>query len=62
MNFIFILFYLLFDDDIVIIAQSLQDLQKMLSILNASSRRVELGMIVDKTKVMFNGYVPRRGI
>lgn len=49
--------HLRFADDIVIMAESLQDLQKMLSSLNAASRRVGLGMNLDKTKVMFNEHI-----
>jgi hypothetical protein len=49
--------HLRFADDIVIMAESLQDLQEMLSSLNAASRRVGLGMNLDKTKVMFNEHI-----
>ncbi|CAG9134033.1 unnamed protein product [Plutella xylostella] len=40
-------------DDIVIMAESLQELSWMLSGLNAASPRVGLGMNLDKTKVMY---------
>ncbi|XP_047533375.1 uncharacterized protein LOC125068313 [Vanessa atalanta] len=46
--------HLRFADDIVIIAESLEQLTEMLRSLSDSSRRVGLGMNLDKTKVMFN--------
>ncbi|KAL0882361.1 hypothetical protein ABMA27_000862 [Loxostege sticticalis] len=46
--------HLRFADDIVLMAESLQDLQKMLHSLNAASMSVGLRMNLDKTKVMFN--------
>ncbi|KAA5557144.1 hypothetical protein F3G48_32895, partial [Pseudomonas aeruginosa] len=54
--------HLRFADDIVIMAESLQDLQEMVHSLNAASQRVDLGMNLDKTKVMFNGNVIPRPI
>nr|ADI61810.1 endonuclease-reverse transcriptase [Bombyx mori] len=54
--------HLRFADDIVIMAESLQDLQEMVHSLNAASQRVGLGMNLDKTKVMFNGNVIPRPI
>ncbi|KAG7311735.1 hypothetical protein JYU34_002791 [Plutella xylostella] len=38
-------------------AESLQELSWMLSGLNAASRRVGLGMKLDKTKVMYNAHI-----
>ncbi|CAG9120660.1 unnamed protein product [Plutella xylostella] len=49
--------HLRFADDIVIMAESLQELSWMLSGLNAASRRVGLGMNLDKTKVMYNAHI-----
>ena len=49
--------HLRFADDVVIMATSLEDLNAMLNSLNSASRRVGLGMNLDKTKVMFNEYV-----
>ncbi|XP_047543296.1 uncharacterized protein LOC125075632 [Vanessa atalanta] len=49
--------HLRFADDIVIIAESLEQLTEMLRSLSDSSRRVGLGMNLDKTKVMFNRHV-----
>ncbi|XP_026313952.1 uncharacterized protein LOC113225758 [Hyposmocoma kahamanoa] len=49
--------HLRFADDIVIMAESLQDLQKMLNSLNAASLSVGLQMNLDKTKVLFNELV-----
>ncbi|KAI8430387.1 hypothetical protein MSG28_000676 [Choristoneura fumiferana] len=45
------------NDDIVIVAETLQDLQHMLNGLADSSQRVGLRMNLDKTKVMFNEHV-----
>ncbi|KAI8440552.1 hypothetical protein MSG28_001794 [Choristoneura fumiferana] len=49
--------HLRFADDIVIVAETLQDLQHMLNGLADSSQRVGLRMNLDKTKVMFNEHV-----
>ncbi|KAA5579025.1 hypothetical protein F3H14_38100, partial [Pseudomonas aeruginosa] len=49
--------HLRFADDIVMLAESLEDLSCMLGELNAASRRVGLGMNLDKTKVMFNDHI-----
>nr|ADI61818.1 endonuclease-reverse transcriptase [Bombyx mori] len=49
--------HLRFADDIVLMAESLQDLQQMLNGLADSSRRIGLRMNMDKTKVMFNCYI-----
>ncbi|RVE40575.1 hypothetical protein evm_014776 [Chilo suppressalis] len=49
--------HLRFADDIVIMAETLQDLQKMLNDLADSSIRIGLRMNLDKTKVMFNEHV-----
>ncbi|CAG9133443.1 unnamed protein product [Plutella xylostella] len=49
--------HLRFADDIVIMAESLQELSWVLSGLNAASRRVGLGMNLDKTKVMYNAHI-----
>lgn len=47
--------HLRFADDIELLAESLQGLDRMLSSLNAASRRVGLGM--NLTMVMFNAHV-----
>ncbi|KAL0880275.1 hypothetical protein ABMA27_002732 [Loxostege sticticalis] len=49
--------HLRFAVDIVLMAESLQDLQKMLHSLNAASMSVGLRMNLDKTKVMFNDFI-----
>ena len=49
--------HLRFGDDIVIFAETLEELSGMLNDLGRSSRRVGLGMNLDKTKVMFNEHV-----
>jgi hypothetical protein len=49
--------HLRFADDIVIMAETLQDLQLMLNDLADSSARIGLRMNLDKTKVMFNEHV-----
>ncbi|KAG6463957.1 uncharacterized protein LOC115452713 [Manduca sexta] len=49
--------HLRFADDIVIFAETLEELSGMLNDLGGSSRRVGLGMNLDKTKVMFNKHV-----
>ncbi len=49
--------HLRFADDIVIVAETAEELAEMLNGLNESSRRVGLGMNLDKTKVMFNDHV-----
>jgi hypothetical protein len=49
--------HLRFADDIVIMAETLQDLQLMLNDLADSSARIVLRMNLDKTKVMFNEHV-----
>lgn len=49
--------HLRFADDIVIMAETLQDLQQMLNDLADSSVRIGLRMNFDKTKVMFNEHV-----
>ncbi|XP_047037261.1 uncharacterized protein LOC124642702, partial [Helicoverpa zea] len=49
--------HLRFADDIVIMAETLQDLQQMLNDLAESSLRIGLRMNLDKTKVMFNEHV-----
>ncbi|RVE54059.1 hypothetical protein evm_001182 [Chilo suppressalis] len=49
--------HLRFADDIVIMAETLQDLQQMLNDLADSSIRIGLRMNLDKTKVMFNEHV-----
>ncbi|CAH2083561.1 unnamed protein product [Euphydryas editha] len=54
--------HLRFADDIVIFAETLEELGQMLSSLNESSRRVGLGMNLDKTKVMFNKHVIPRPV
>lgn len=52
--------HLRFADDIVIFAETLEELNGMLGSLNESSRCVGLGMNLDKTKIMFNkNVVPR---
>lgn len=52
--------HLRFFDDIVLMPESLQDLQIILSSLNtAHARRVGLGINLDKTKVMFNHVTPK---
>ncbi|MBF2463453.1 hypothetical protein ICI39_14060 [Listeria welshimeri] len=54
--------HLRFADDIVIFAETLEELNQMLNDLNGSSRRVGLGMNLDKTKVMFNRNVMPRPV
>jgi hypothetical protein len=49
--------HLRFADGIVIMAETLQDLQLMLHDLANSSVRIGLRMVLDKTKVMFNEHV-----
>ena len=49
--------HLRFADDIVIVAETVQDLQYMLSTLAESSARIGLRMKLDKTKIMFNEHV-----
>lgn len=49
--------HLRFADDIVVMAESLEQLSGMLRSLDESSRHVGLGMNLDKTKVMFNEHV-----
>ncbi|CAB3240548.1 unnamed protein product [Arctia plantaginis] len=49
--------HLRFADDIVIMAETLQDLQQMLNDLADTSVRIGLRMNLDKTKVMFNEHV-----
>lgn len=49
--------HLRFADDIVVIAESLQELQQMLDDLAESSQRIGLRMNLDKTKVIFNDHV-----
>jgi hypothetical protein len=46
-----------FADEIVIMAETLQDLQLMLNDLADTSARIGLRMNLDKTKVMFNEHV-----
>ncbi|KAJ0183213.1 hypothetical protein K1T71_001189 [Dendrolimus kikuchii] len=54
--------HLRFADDIVVFAETLEELAEMLGSLNESSRRVGLGMNLDKTKVMFNEHVMPRPV
>ncbi|CAH0731533.1 unnamed protein product, partial [Brenthis ino] len=54
--------HLRFADDIVIMAETLQDLEEMLNSLGDSSRRVGLGMNLDKTKIMSNCHVSPRPV
>ncbi|KAJ0181356.1 hypothetical protein K1T71_003441 [Dendrolimus kikuchii] len=54
--------HLRFADDIVVFAETLEGLTDMLNSLNESSRRVGLGMNLDKTKVMFNEHVMPRPV
>ena len=54
--------HLRFADDIVIVAETLEQLDRMLHGLNGASRRVGLGMNLDKTKVMFNELVMPRPV
>ncbi|XP_030026774.2 uncharacterized protein LOC115444921 [Manduca sexta] len=49
--------HLRFAEDVVIFAVTLEELSGMLNDLDGSSRRVGLGMNLDKTKVMFNEHV-----
>jgi hypothetical protein len=49
--------HLQFADDIVIMAETLKDLQLMLNDLADSSARIGLQMNLDKTKVMLNEHV-----
>ncbi|CAH2092277.1 unnamed protein product [Euphydryas editha] len=49
--------HLRFADDIVILAESLEELGIMLSDLNSASQRVGLKMNMDKTKIMSNVHV-----
>jgi hypothetical protein len=49
--------HLRFVDDIVIMAETLQELQLMLNHLADSSARIGLRIVLDKTKVMFNEHV-----
>ncbi|CAG4942909.1 unnamed protein product [Parnassius apollo] len=49
--------HLRFADDIVIMAESLEDLSIMLNDLNSASQRIGLKMNMDKTKIMFNVHV-----
>lgn len=46
--------HLRFADDIVLMAESLQELEEMLTTLADASRRIGLGMNIEKTKVMVN--------
>ncbi|CAG4970592.1 unnamed protein product [Parnassius apollo] len=46
-----------FADDIVPMAESLEDLSTMLNDLNIASQRIGLKMNMDKTKIMFNVHV-----
>ncbi|KAJ0179397.1 hypothetical protein K1T71_005109 [Dendrolimus kikuchii] len=54
--------HLRFVDDIVVFAETLEELAEMLGSLNESSRRVGLGMNLDKTKFMFNEHVMPRPV
>ncbi|WP_419894575.1 reverse transcriptase domain-containing protein, partial [Proteus faecis] len=49
--------HLRFADDIVVMAESLEDLSTMLESLNRVSQQVGLKMNMDKTKVMSNAHV-----
>ncbi|WP_337242217.1 reverse transcriptase domain-containing protein, partial [Proteus faecis] len=49
--------HLRFADDIVVMAESLEDLSTMLNDLNEVSRQVGLEMNMDKTKIMSNVHV-----
>ncbi|CAK1580164.1 unnamed protein product [Parnassius mnemosyne] len=49
--------HLRFADDIVPMAESLEDLSTMLNDLNSVSQRIGLKMNMDKTKIMFNVHV-----
>ncbi|CAK1586319.1 unnamed protein product [Parnassius mnemosyne] len=49
--------HLRFADDIVLMAESLEDLSTMLNDLNSVSQRIGLKMNMDKTKIMFNVHV-----
>ncbi|CAK1590282.1 unnamed protein product [Parnassius mnemosyne] len=49
--------HLRFADDIVLMAESLEDLSTMLNALNSVSQRIGLKMNMDKTKIMFNVHV-----
>ena len=48
--------HLIFADDIVLIAQSPQELQEMLANIRHSSRPVGFNMNLEKTKVMLNNH------
>jgi hypothetical protein len=54
--------HLQFADDIVIMAETLKDLQLMLNDLADSSARIGLQMNLDKTKVMLNEHVLKEPI
>lgn len=54
--------HLRFADDIVILAETLQDLQEMVSSLAESSKHIGLRMNLDKTKIMFNELVDPRPV
>ena len=49
--------HLRFADDIVLMAETLEDLNTMLEDLSNASQRVGLKMNMDKTKVMSNAHV-----
>ena len=49
--------HLRFADDIVLMAESLEELNQMLDGLASASRCIGLGMNLDKTKVMINGHI-----
>ncbi|CAG4942862.1 unnamed protein product [Parnassius apollo] len=49
--------HLLFSDDILLMAESLEDLSTMLNDLNGVSQRIGLRMNMDKTKIMLNVHV-----
>lgn len=51
-----------FADDIVIFAETLDKLGQILGCLNESSRRVSLGINLDKTNIMFNNQVMPRSV
>ncbi|CAK1598811.1 unnamed protein product [Parnassius mnemosyne] len=49
--------HLRFTDDIVLMAESLENLSTMLNDLSSVSQRIGLKMNMDKTKIMFNVHV-----
>ncbi|CAH2107541.1 unnamed protein product [Euphydryas editha] len=54
--------HLLFVEDIVIFAETLKELSRILNDLNESSRLISLGLNLDNTKLMFNKQVTLRPV